>query len=512
MLKVTDIPSYFNLGLGRSVILRCLEMPPDSTVLELGAGCGAITRYLGETFARVDAIEGNAIRAEITRERCRDLDNVSILCRDLATHQLTARYDLVVIIGVLEYAPVHIFPEEPPRSACLRFLNLARKALTPNGRLVLAIENRIGLDYWAGTPEPHTGRPYDGIHQYPHSGSQVTFSREELQVLLTDAGFSHTSFYFCFPDYHFTRTILSSIGDERDHFLHNWVEFPADTAAGRTRPQFSKLLATQGLAQSKLLREFANAFLVLAGTNDIPSPDWAAKVYNMNRKEALRNVTTLYLGPEPFVRKSPMPSSSTICIEPQSKQQTADVVWSPGSLLTFEVERASLTRHFSGYVLGLMQRYDYELRRHFSTGSDDPEGFPLLKAASLDAVLTNIIEDRHGEWVFIDDELLTTERVPIDLVLYRCIRFCLFRYGVSDRQARSIIRSLYPSYSRRRHSKNRIRADSIHREMILDLINPKLLRRSLLMRIARSKLCRSHVEKAWFSMPHGLRSFIRRQL
>ena len=68
MQKVKDLPSYHHLGVGRSAILRCLDLPAESRVLELGAGCGAITRYLGETFACVEAIEESPIRAEVARE------------------------------------------------------------------------------------------------------------------------------------------------------------------------------------------------------------------------------------------------------------------------------------------------------------------------------------------------------------------------------------------------------------------------------------------------------------
>ena len=63
MGSVKNWPSYYHLGVGRSVIIRCLDLPSQARVLEIGAGCGAITRYLGENFSSVDAIEGNPDRA-----------------------------------------------------------------------------------------------------------------------------------------------------------------------------------------------------------------------------------------------------------------------------------------------------------------------------------------------------------------------------------------------------------------------------------------------------------------
>ncbi len=514
MRQVKDIPSYYHLGIGRSAILRCLDLSAKSRVLELGAGCGAITRSLGETFASVKAIENNPTRAEIARERCRDLENVSVLCTDVGNENFAADHDIVVIIGVLEHVPVYIYPDVAPRDACLQLLRLARNALDSNGCLVLAIENRIGLDYWAGAPENHTGRAYDGIHEYPNA-RQITFTRSELKRLLRDAGFSHTAFYYCFPDYSFTRTIFSSVGDERDFFLHNWVDFPLDAPANPRKPTFNKPLAAKALCESGLLREFANAFLVVAGNHNVPTPDWIAKKYNIRRQESFRNVTTLYAHPEPFVQKTPLNSSTgdaRSIANNEIKQQMGDAAWQPGNLLTFEIERAALARNFADYVQVLVARYHRELRKRFGLGKMDAENYPLLKPESIDVIFTNIIEDDQRNWRFIDEEIYTNAPIPIDFVLYKCIRFCLYRHGIQDRHCRELIRSLYPSYNRARHDQNRVRANSYQEEMFLNFINPKLLTRGLLRRIAGNDMIRFYLEKVWFRMPHGIRSFIRSRL
>ena len=515
MQKVQDIPSYHNLGVGRSAILRSLDLPPQSKVLELGAGCGAITRALGETFASVLAVEESPIRAEIAAERCRDLPSASVMCADLRSLTLTPDYDIVVLIGVLEHAPVYIFPEETPRNASLQLLKLAKSSLKPNGRLVLAIENRIGLDYWAGAPEPHTGRPYDGLHQYPNPGSQITFTRRELKEILSHSGFSHTAFYFCFPDYHFTRTIFSSIGDERQWFLHNWIEFSLDAPANPRKPTFNKPLAAKALCESGMLREFSNAFLVLAGSSDLGHPKWIAKTFNMRRRRSFRSVTTLYLSPEPHIHKSPLSAADTLPdegVKDRLTQKTGVADWRPGNLLTFQIERAALGRNFGDFVVTLMDKYHRELREQFETGESDPEGYPLLRPESFDAIPTNVIVTDSGRWHFVDDEMHLASSIPIDFLLYRCMRFCFFRHGVDDRQARKVIRFLYPGYSNSRHKENSVRADALQQQMILRAINQRLLRRSLLWRVTRNDLVRHYLEKVWFRIPPGFRSFVRSRL
>ena len=515
MEKVKDIASYYHLGIGRSAILRCLDLPVDSKVLELGAGCGAITRYLGETFSSVLALEPSPIRAEIARERCRDLENVSISCTDARNEHFDSEYDVVVIIGVLEYAPVFIYPEDAPRDACLRFLKLARSALNENGNLVLAIENRIGLDYWAGAPENHTGRPYDGIHSYPNAGSPVTFTRTELKELLAEAGFDHTAFYYCFPDYHYASTILSPTGAERDYFLHNWAGFSIDSPRNTGGQTFNTPLAAQTLGESGLLRVFANSFLVVAGGHPVSEAKWVARKYSMKRRRPFRIVTTLYAHPEPRVEKTPLHPSfgdSRDTRYERVRLLTEDAGWKPGNLLSFEIERAALGENFPDYLASLIDRYHRELKSHYGTGERDAEGYPLLSSGSLDAVFANIIRDEDGKWHFIDEEWQTQSEISIDFMLYRCIRFCLFSHGVRDRQARKMIRSLYPSYSRGRHKKNRELADAFQREIFLNIIDPRVFKGSLLGRIVRNDVVRPCLEKVWRRTPHGIRSVIRRRL
>lgn len=39
------------------------------------------------------------------------------------------------------------------------FLAKIRNLLNPNGKLLIAIENKMGLKYWCGAPEDHSGIP-----------------------------------------------------------------------------------------------------------------------------------------------------------------------------------------------------------------------------------------------------------------------------------------------------------------------------------------------------------------
>ena len=64
---------------------------------------------------------------------------------------LTEKYDYITLIGVFEYGESYIQSENP----YVDFLKIISRHLKPDGKIILAIENRLGLKYWAGCTEDH---------------------------------------------------------------------------------------------------------------------------------------------------------------------------------------------------------------------------------------------------------------------------------------------------------------------------------------------------------------------
>ena len=62
---INDWPSEYHLSRARHCLVRPLGIRPEDKVLELGSGCGAVTRYLGEIGANVVAVEGSLARARV---------------------------------------------------------------------------------------------------------------------------------------------------------------------------------------------------------------------------------------------------------------------------------------------------------------------------------------------------------------------------------------------------------------------------------------------------------------
>ena len=200
-----DWPTTYHFSPRRSNLLRPFEINRHHRVLEIGAGTGAVTRYLGETGAKVTALEGESIRAQAIAARCSDLSNVEIVSGSLFDFDDQSGFDLVVIIGVLEYAG----PATIDHHHQLDFLRHASGLLRPDGTLVLAIENQIGLKYLLGYSEDHLNQPWAGIEGYPGNPPICTVPRATLGSFLDAAGLTTQRWYYPYPDYKLPKTILA---------------------------------------------------------------------------------------------------------------------------------------------------------------------------------------------------------------------------------------------------------------------------------------------------------------
>ena len=288
---------FHNFSKARENLLRWYPFEKDSRVLEIGAGMGALTTYLSSACAEVVALEPSKDRADIISLRCAGKKNVTVVQASLDTYsQIDDKYDYVLLVGVLEYAGVFSDQQEP----WLEMLKNARKMLKPNGKLLLAIENKFGLKYWCGAAEDHTGIPFDSVSDYEKSGGNTsrygpaggvrTFSKHELETILGQAGFSKQKFYYMLPDYKFPMLTLTDASVNADKLVQD-VKFvyPSEsTLVADERKLFPQVI------QNGKLDFFANSYLVEA-CNGVAEPS-AVVTVSMKRdyKAAYQMYTILY--------------------------------------------------------------------------------------------------------------------------------------------------------------------------------------------------------------------------
>ena len=110
----TDWPSFYHFSSKRANIMRLFESVLKSDVLKIVAGCGSITRYLGECGANILALEGGPRRAAIARPRTQYLENITVLAEKFDDFRCDHQFDVITLIGALEYANLFTSGNPPP--------------------------------------------------------------------------------------------------------------------------------------------------------------------------------------------------------------------------------------------------------------------------------------------------------------------------------------------------------------------------------------------------------------
>ncbi len=230
----------------------------------MGAGCGALTRFLGELGGSVTAVEGSRRRAAIARLRTADLANVAVVWDDAARFEAAEGFDAVVLVGVLEYARVFLGAGAASQEVLLRHL---RGLLAPDGVLIVAIENQLGARYWAGGAEDHLLTPYFGLQDHYGEATVATFGRHCLRQMLEASGLPHQAWYLPVPDYKLPVAVVTPAGLARP------ASFDAAALLARNafwderrpvHPSFALERVWPVLQRNGLLLDFANSFLVVA--------------------------------------------------------------------------------------------------------------------------------------------------------------------------------------------------------------------------------------------------------
>lgn len=280
----------YHLSHIRENIVAWLPIGRNATVLEIGAGCGAVTGGLAKLAGHVDCIELSKKRSTINAVRHREYNNINIIVGNYTDIEpnLTEQYDFVTLIGVLEYAGSYIQAKEP----YMELLQSAARHLKPNGKLIVAIENKFGLKYFAGCKEDHTGNYFDGIEGYRNNSSVKTFSKGSLEKMIEQLGMQG-KFYYPYPDYKLPHSIYSDDSLPGEGELNtNLRNFDNDRVV-----LFDETKAFDSISEEGLFDLFSNSFLVVMTRDNIYDSLKVVPIfakYANERKKELRIATILY--------------------------------------------------------------------------------------------------------------------------------------------------------------------------------------------------------------------------
>lgn len=252
-------PVLYHLSGQRENIVEWIPMEKSARVLEVGSGCGAITGALARKADSVTCVDLSKKRSLINAYRHSDCENVTIHVGNFKDIEpdLADDYDYICLIGVFEYGQSYIGGDTPFED----FLKILLPHLGKDGRIIIAIENKYGLKYFAGCKEDHLGTYFSGIENYAEGGGVRTFSRRGLERIFKACGVAEWHFYYPYPDYKFMTTLYSDAYlPGKGELSNNRRNFDRDRML-----LFDEKYAFDGLVEDGLFSVFSNSYLAVIG-------------------------------------------------------------------------------------------------------------------------------------------------------------------------------------------------------------------------------------------------------
>lgn len=398
----------------------------------------------------VASVELTKTRATINYERHKHCDNLDIFVGNLENITFEGRFDYIIVNGVLEYAGSFISGTSPYET----FLRRLSAYLNDDGSILVGIENRLGLKYFSGAKEDHTGELFEGLDGYKTADRSVkTFSKNEIINLMDRSGLKTDQFYYPFPDYKFPDFIYTDDGFDKIPLSYDTHSYDED------RYMFFEEVQMQNqLINENAKGIFANSFLIVASKSSSVMKDENNILFvkvNSNRDDAYKICTVLYTDGDVLkVKKRPLTIEAITHLknmESHHKQMDGlknmtllpveiidkDLVYDFVQLPTVEV--VLLEKKAANDVLGfktlLTQFYqmldstthkeinDYSKGFHSTFGQlRVEEDLEFTNFKNIDVLFDNVFYDEHQNFKIFDYEWILECKLPVKFIFWRSVK------------------------------------------------------------------------------------------
>lgn len=271
-------PVFYHLTPIRQNILNWYPFKENCDILEIGAGMGAITGVLCKNAKSVTSVDLSKRRATALSKRNNDRENLEVIVGNLNDIKFEKKFDYVTLIGVYEYAALFTAGNNP----YVDFLKYIKTFLKDDGKILIAIENKFGMKYFAGAVEDHTSIKYDGIVGYNNKSGVQTFGKDELTKIFGEAGLDNSRFYYTLPDYKLPNAIFT------DEYLpdENMIDKCYDTYYyENTKLNFDEKKAYKEVVKNNKFDFFANSFFIEVSAKEIEKVVDFAIFQSLNKQE-----------------------------------------------------------------------------------------------------------------------------------------------------------------------------------------------------------------------------------
>ncbi|MBD90752.1 MAG: hypothetical protein CL940_10465 [Deltaproteobacteria bacterium] len=402
--SVTGHPgARLQLSWRRHLPLRALGLPRGGRAVEFSAGCGAVTRYLGERCDSVVAIETNPSLERGARARCAGLAGVKVLT-ELPAPEPSA--DLAV----------SLISEEPRGDALLseEVLSWLIGSLSDSGVLVLGVPHSGAI--------VDLGAPDQGELRHPDALDRAT-----LEARLAEHGLEHVLWLTPYPDHLVPSVFFSDEAVARSsRTLGAWAGRERHARHASEASGLLKDLEIYGeLGVNRGLSERANGLIAVAArsADALPALDWQVLAFNGERRRTDTQTETRVPAGEPplsVLKAGNDHHGAWFAFHPTSSTPLFE-----GELLEAALVRAVETGDRESFF-ELTRAHCAAVRERFAEPSAEKmphktgPGDVHVDGRALDAIYGNFVRTPDGLEVF-DLEWSAKTLLPLSFVVFRSL-------------------------------------------------------------------------------------------
>lgn len=428
-------------------LLNWYPFSKEDSVLEIGGDLGQLTGLFSKKCKDVTTIEPQWECAEAIRKRYKDRENIDLIAGKLEDISLNKKYDIITVIGNINRIE-EIIGKQLDLENTIRYLE---KYLNENGKMLIAVDNKFGLRYWAGNPENMLNKKFISLIGY-HSEpiSYETFTKKSLEEILQKMEYNF-NFYYPLPDYKMPNVIFTDEGLPKYNSIDKYNPYTAKNSdlIMNEIDVFREILTTN----PEMFTFFTNSFLIEISKEKRELPYNYISFNNM-RKEKYRLITKIG---KDYVEKEAVTEEANQHIEQISKNieylkenqiKTLDETeenkikskYIEQKYLLNEVLTENLRQGKKDEFDKLVQKYiDLFLSQSYKTNNYDETIFKKYNIEIEDKELIKSMNFlKNGLWdmtfkncFYIDDQFYffdqewNDENIPLEFILYRSILYTI---------------------------------------------------------------------------------------
>lgn len=370
----------------------------------------------------------------------------ALLCVSENMDNLKGMWDYLVVSDAFARVPALFEGKEPYR----QFFEEIKKYLKPKGHVILAVDNRFGLTFFAGSKERLTGKYFEGLEGYGHSEGICTFSKDAVLTMAKEAGFVVAKTYYPYPNFRYMTAMytdehLPSPGELNT----NLCNFEEERAV-----LFNEAAVFDELIKEGKFQEFSNSYLFdLTLEEQEKDEELLFLKYSVERDKKYRIRTEIVRKSDgtKVVRKVPYDESAAAHVK--QIKEWEKVLGEEYASVGVKVNRCTLTEKGAEFEFLKGRTLEDKLDEYLE--NDDFAGFvqelknyavmveqmTSAKAANIDLIFPNIILV-DGQWNVIDYEWTFEADIPVKFIIHRAIVLYCNRKKQNSLQSAEICRLL----------------------------------------------------------------------